>query len=119
TDPLKIICKPYIVLQNKGKKQLVEELAQIIKEKAVGEIILGYPLGHDGQKTKKTLEIIKVHKFLMKELNHEIILHDERFSTIEANTELKKLGYNYMDAKKVIDMVAASMILRSYMGGLN
>ena len=32
-----------------------------------------------------------------------------------ANNELKKLGYNYMQAKKVIDMVAASLILKSYM----
>ena len=81
----------------------------------MSEVILGYPLGESGQITKKTAEIEKLHKFLSNNLSVEIILHDERFSTIDANEELKKLGYNYMDAKKVIDMVAASMILKSYL----
>ena len=115
TDPLKIISRPFIVLENKGKKKFIEDIRTIIKEQNVGEVVLGYPLGHDGQKTKKTLEILKLHEFMNKQLDFEVILHDERFSTIEANGELKKLGYNYMEAKKVIDMVAASMILKSYM----
>lgn len=115
TDPLKMFSKPYKVLENKGKKLFLEELEGIIKEQNVSEVILGYPLGESGQITKKTLEIEKLHKFLIGKLSVEIILHDERFSTIDANEELKKLGYNYMDAKKVIDMVAASMILKSYL----
>ncbi|MFA7056037.1 MAG: Holliday junction resolvase RuvX [Candidatus Cloacimonadales bacterium] len=115
TDPLKIFSKPYLVLENKGKKLFLEELEEIIKEQNVSEVILGYPLGESGQITKKTAEIEKLHKFLSNNLSVEIILHDERFSTIDANEELKKLGYNYMDAKKVIDMVAASMILKSYL----
>lgn len=118
TDPLKMFAKPYIVLENKGRTQFLEELEEIIKEQNVSEIILGYPIGESGQTTKKTLEIEKLHKFLSGKLSVEIILHDERFSTIDANEELKKLGYNYMEAKKVIDMVAASMILKSYLKNL-
>ena len=118
TDPLKMFAKPYIVLENKGRRQFLEELEEIIKEQSVSEIILGYPIGESGQTTKKTLEIEKLHKFLSGKLSVEIILHDERFSTIDANEELKKLGYNYMEAKKVIDMVAASMILKSYLKNL-
>lgn len=115
TDPLKMFSKPYKVLENKGRKQFLEELEEIIREQNVSKIILGYPIGESGQITKKTLETEKLHKFLTGKLSVEIILHDERFSTIDANEELKKLGYNYMEAKKVIDMVAASMILKSYL----
>ncbi len=114
TDPLKIISKPFCVLENKGKKQFIEDLEDLIKKQNVGDIVLGYPLGHDGQQTKKTLEVLKIHEYLNKHLDQEVKLQDERFTTVEANEELKKMGYNYMEAKKVIDMVAAYMILKSY-----
>ncbi len=117
TDPLKIFAKPFQVLENKGKQKFLSDLKTIIVEQSVSEIILGYPLGESGQQTKKTLEIIKLHKFLSNNLETKIILHDERFSTVDANSELKRLGYNFMDAKKVIDMVAASLILKSYLEG--
>lgn len=119
TDPLKMFAKPFKVLENSGKKKFLSDLKELIQEQNVSEIILGYPIGESGQQTKKTLEIIKLHKFLSKNLETKIILHDERFSTVDANHELKRLGYNYMEAKKVIDMVAASLILKSYLEGLN
>lgn len=119
SDPLKIFAKPFKVLENKGKKIFLSDLKNLIKEQNVSEIILGYPLGESGQQTKKTLEIIKLHKFLLNNIEIKITLHDERFTTVDANNELKKLGYNYMEAKKVIDMVAASLILKSFMEGLS
>lgn len=119
SDPLKIFAKPFKVLDNKGKKKFLADLKVLISEQCVSEIILGYPIGESGQVTKKTLEIIELHKFLSNNLDLKITLHDERFSTVDANNELKRLGYNYMEAKKVIDMVAASLILKSFMEGLN
>lgn len=115
TDPLKMFAKPFLVLENIGKQKFLSDLKDLIKEQNVSLLILGYPLGESGQKTKKTLEIIKIHKLLVNNLEIKVILHDERFSTVDANNELKRLGYNYMEAKKVIDMVAASMILKSYL----
>lgn len=115
SDPLKMFAKPFIVLENKGKKKFVEDLNVIIDEQKVGEVVLGYPLGEAGQETQKTKEVIKVHHFLNSQLELEVKLFDERFSTVDANEELKKMGYNYRDARKVIDMVAASVILKRYL----
>lgn len=115
SDPLKMFSKPFKVLSNSGKQKFIAELKDLIREQSVSKVILGHPLGESGQETKKTLEVQKIHKLLVKSLDVEVILHDERFTSVDANNELKKLGYNYMEAKKVIDMVAASMILKSYM----
>jgi putative Holliday junction resolvase len=115
SDPLKMFSKPFKVLSNSGKQKFIAELKDLIREQSVSKVILGHPLGESGQETKKTLEVLKIHKLLVKSLDVEVILHDERFTSVDANNELKKLGYNYMEAKKVIDMVAASMILKSYM----
>ncbi len=115
SDPLKMFSKPFKVLSNSGKQKFIAELKDLIREQSVSKVILGHPLGESGQETKKTLEVLKIHKLLVKSLDVEVILHDERFTSVDANNELKKLGYNYMEAKKFIDMVAASMILKSYM----
>ncbi len=37
---------------------------------------------------------------------------DERYSTWEANTELKKMGYNWQQAKSHIEAMAAAMFLK-------
>ncbi len=115
SDPLKMFSKPFKVLANSGKNKLIADLNDLVKEQSVSKIILGHPLGESGQETKKTQEIMKIHKLLVNKLDVEVILQDERFTTVDANNELKKLGYNYMEAKKVIDMVAASLILKTYM----
>jgi len=44
-----------------------------------------------------------------------IELVDERFTTYEANAELKKMGYSVKESRKVIDKIAASLILKSYL----
>jgi len=41
--------------------------------------------------------------------------YDERYSTCEADTELKKLGYTWQEARKVKDAMAACMFLKEYL----
>lgn len=115
SDPMQIISKPFKTLLFKSKLNMVENLLEIIHEQNVGLVILGLPLGAEGQETKKTLETRKMGEFLQEQLPVPVILWDERFSTVEANRELKKMGYDYIKAREFVDAVAASMILRSYL----
>lgn len=115
SDPMQIISKPFKTLPFKSKLNLVENLLEIIHEQQVELVILGLPLGVEGQETKKTLETRKVGEFLQGQLPVPVMLWDERFSTVEANRELKRMGYDYIKAREFVDAVAASMILRSYL----
>ena len=40
---------------------------------------------------------------------------DERYSTWEANEELKKMGYSWQKAKDIKDAMAAAMILKEFL----
>lgn len=113
TDPLRIISKPYKVLIN--NTGFFSELKQILRKEDVRKIILGLPLNLAGDDSKKTLEVRAFKELLEAEVDIPVIFYDERYTTAEATDELKKMGYDSKERKKVIDMMAASIILKNYM----
>lgn len=117
SDPLQIISKPFVVLQNTDDEILWEELLKIIEERQVGKIILGLPLNLKGKDTKKTLEVREFAKILKDKINIPLVFHDERYTSVDANDALKSMGYNVRESRKVIDKIAASIILKNYMAG--
>jgi len=113
SDPLQIISQPFKVILNTGST--ISEIRKIIKSEEVGKIILGLPLNLDGEDTKKTMEVRKFSEILESNVDIPVIFWDERYTTVEANEELKYMGYGIAESRKVIDKVAASIILKSYM----
>ncbi len=113
SDPMQIIARPYKVIINND--DLFNEIINIIKEENIGKIILGLPLNLDGEDTQKTKEVRNFAEKLKKDISIPVILWDERYTTVEANEALQKMGYNIHDSKDVIDKVAASLILRNYL----
>ena len=113
SDPLQIISQPYRVIPNNDNT--ISEIKNIIKSEEVRKIILGLPLNLDGEDTKKTLEVREFSEVLKSNVDIPVIFWDERYTTVEANEELKHMGYGIAESRKVIDKVAASIILKNYM----
>lgn len=92
-----------------------QQLKDIIAEHNITKVIIGLPkhmngsVGERGQKSEiygKHVE--KVHQI-------PVILWDERLSTMAAERVLLEADMSRKKRKKVIDKVAASMILQSYL----
>lgn len=115
TDPLRIFAKPFKVIPNKGFKAVWQELEQIIEQQQIGLIILGMPWAIDGSKTAKTLEVEAFGNKLKNRLKIQLEYWDERYSSQEADEELKRIGYNWKESKELRDAMAASMILKNYL----
>lgn len=113
SDPLQIISQPFRVIPNTDNT--ISEICKIIESEEVGKIILGLPLNLDGEDTKKTLEVREFSEILKSNVDIPVIFWDERYTSVEANEQLKMMGYGIAESRKVIDKVAASIILRSYM----
>ncbi|RLC57531.1 MAG: Holliday junction resolvase RuvX [Candidatus Cloacimonadota bacterium] len=113
SDPLQIISQPYRVIPNDD--DTISEIKNIIKSEEVRKIILGLPLNLNGEDTKKTLEVREFSEVLKSNVNIPVIFWDERYTSVEANEELKHMGYGIAESRKVIDKVAASIILKNYM----
>jgi len=115
SDPMRMFAKPLCVLPNNGYEEMVNDLMRLIDTHEVKLLIFGIPYAIDGGNTPKTDECEAVFTRLKTDLNLPVQGYDERYSTCEADTELKKLGYTWQEARKVKDAMAACMFLKEYL----
>jgi len=116
TDPLRIFAKPFVVVPN--TESTFDDINKIIRDQMVGEIILGLPQNLQGEDTQKTLEVRAFKEELASHTDLPITFWDESYTTADARKLLIKQGYSIQDARKVIDKVAASFILKHYLESL-
>ena len=94
---------------------LIQELKNIINEEKVDKIILGYPKNMNntiGDRCKTTLEF---RDKLVELINIEVVLQDERRTTIEATNYMLEADISRKKRKKKIDSLAANIILQTYL----
>jgi len=120
-DPLGITAQGVETIVRREENKLRKTLARIealIAEYEIETIVLGYPKNMDdsiGERAKKTEEF---RDMLTRRTGLPVILWDERLTTIEANDILIESGVRREDRKKVIDKIAAMLILRSYLNSI-
>ena len=102
-------------IKRTSKKNDIEEIKQIIKEKQVNLIVSGLPknmngtVGPQGEKLQKFCALIK------EETGLEIEFWDERLTTVAAEKTLITADVSRKKRKNVIDMMAAVLILQGYL----
>ena len=117
-DPLGLTAQALETVTRKEEnklRQTCQRIEALIREYEITTIILGYPKNMDdsiGERAKKTEEF---KEMLERRTNLPVILGDERLTTIEADEILRESGVPRGERKKVIDKVAAGIILQSYL----
>jgi putative Holliday junction resolvase len=120
-DPLGITAQGVETITRQEENKLRRTLARIealIAEYEIETIVLGYPKNMDdsiGERCKKTEEF---RDMLIRRTGLPVVLWDERLTTIEANDILIQSGVRRENRKKVIDKIAAVLILESYLNSL-
>jgi len=109
-----ILAKPVCVIQNKGDKKNLAAIHNILgtSSNEPPQIVLGVPLGANGEDTQMSLEIRRFGDFLSAELGTSVIYHNERYSSLEAEHYIRT-----RKTKELVDAVAAAVILQSYIDG--
>lgn len=100
-------------------KSTIARLKEIVLEYQVEKIVLGFPKNMNntlGERAEKTL-IFK--QKLEKGFNLEVILWDERLSTMFAERMLLEADLSRAKRKKVIDKMAAVIILQGYLDSIS
>lgn len=117
SDPLAIFAYPFKTILN--DKKLWDELTQIIHEQSIKKIILGLPKKESGGTTSITNEVLKFKKLLEEKFNLEIILRDERYSSLIAKELILESVTKKSKRKEkgLIDKNAAAVILQDYLDG--
>ena len=120
-DPLGITAQAVETIVRKEEDKLrrtCRRIEALIQEYQITSIILGYPKNMDdsvGERARKTEEF---KEMLERRTGLPVILWDERLTTVEADEILRESGVPAGDRKKVIDKVAAGIILQSYLNAV-
>lgn len=98
---------------------LIEELKKIIKEKGIETIVLGLPKNMNNTIGERGEMVLSFKEKLEESTNLLVILEDERLTTKVAENILITADVSRKKRKKVIDKMAANVILQSYLDRRN
>ena len=121
SDELLITAQGVEIVRRKSPAKLRQTLArieEIIKEYNVEKIVLGYPKNMnntEGERVERTREFMDK---LVARTGLEVVLWDERLSTVSAMDVLKEGGVRSENRKTYVDKIAASLILQGYLDSI-
>ena len=122
SDPLGLTAQGVETVWRKQENKLRRTLArieEIISEYQVTEIVLGYPKNMNntvGERAEKSLEF---KEMLERRTGLEVIMWDERLTTVEANRTLMEASVRRENRKQYLDQLAAVFILQGYRDSLS
>ena len=118
SDPLLLTAQEFETITRERASTLRHTLVrikEICEEYQVEKIILGYPRNMDDSEGFRCEDTLEFKKRLEKRVDIPIELVDERLTTVYADEILEESGVAKKDRKKVIDQIAAAIILQDYL----
>lgn len=116
SDKTGLIASSYTIIRhNEDYENLINQVETIVKEKEVDEIVLGLPKHMNNDIGEKGNLSIWFQQQLKEKLNIPVHLEDERLTTRQAENLLIQNDTSRKKRKKVIDSMAATIILQSYL----
>ena len=93
-------------------------IEELVKEYDVEKIVLGLPKNMNNTVGERGEDTLSFRDALVRRTGLEVILWDERLTTVASEKVLMESGVRRENRKKVIDQIAASMILQGYLDSL-
>ncbi len=118
SDPMLITAQGVEIIRRTKENHMRKTLARIeelITEYDVGEIVLGYPLNMDDTRGDRAVASEELADKLMRRTGLNVVLWDERLTTVEADEIMDEAGVSIRDRKKYVDKIAACVILQEYL----
>ncbi len=121
SDALKLTAQGLETVVRKSENKLRTTLARIselVNEYEVELIVLGFPKNMDGSQGERCEKTLKFKEMLESRTGLDVVLVDERLTTVEAEEILIESGVRREDRKTYIDKIAAAIILQEYLDNM-
>ncbi len=118
-DPLGILASGLVTI-NREKEDPFKRILEICADEGTYKLVVGKPLRLNGA---SEIQVEKVEKFISElktmESRIEVTYVDERYTTKEAEYYLRNFSKkNAKEKRQVVDMIAATIILQTYINSL-
>tara|TARA_Y100000766_G_scaffold278397_1_gene285126 strand:- start:12026 stop:12436 length:411 start_codon:yes stop_codon:yes gene_type:complete len=112
------LATPYeVVFRTGNRDQEHQQIRAIVEEVEAEILVIGLPLSLDGSEGKAAQGAREEAKAIAQVISVPVEMHDERLTTVEAERLLKEQGLKGPERRKVVDKVAAAIILQAWMEG--
>ena len=115
SDPTGFLAGFTTVINAYRPEAVAEQISALAKEHGVEELVLGHPINMDGTRGPRAEKAQSMKTLLEETTSLPVVLWDERRTTIDAHQILMNSGKNAKKRKKVVDAVAATLILEGYL----
>ena len=116
SDGLKMFASAHSVIRYEQEDdKLFEQIVSLIKENEVDELVVGMPFHMNGDFSVGCERTRRFEEKIKEKIDIKIIEIDERMSTVTAQNALLAFDVSRQKRKQVVDKVAASVILQSYL----
>ena len=116
SDPFFLTAQGLKTIKRSNIKKDMEELKLIIQEQNIIKIVVGFPKNMNNTVGPQGEKVLLFVKKMKKELDVEIVLEDERLTTVSAEKMLISGNVKREKRKEIIDKVAAVYILQTPAG---
>ena len=118
SDETRLFASPLLTLEETQIKNWVPKIEKLVETHEVAEVLVGLPLNQFGEEGQDAVNIRRYIAALQGALKIPVIEWDERFTTVQAERTLIDADLSRKNRKKVIDQVAACILLQSYLDSL-
>ena len=115
SDPTGFLVGTTVTINSRRQEVVLDRLVELIGEHRPEEVVLGFPRNMDGTDGRKADQYRALAARLEEAAGIKVILWDERRTTIDAHQILFNQGKDGRKRKKMVDAVAASLILENYL----
>jgi putative pre-16S rRNA nuclease len=113
------LARPLETLDASGPAQIERVVAAIRRlsdeDDGLGAVVVGLPRHLDGTPTDQTAEVEAFVEALRRRISQDIVMQDERLSSVEAESRLAIRDRDWRSRKKKLDAAAAAVILQDYL----
>ena len=115
SDELSLTAQGLTTLKRKVLKQDIKQLLKVIEENSVEKVVVGLPKNMNGSIGPSAEMVISLIGELKKFVDLPVVTWDERLSTVAAQRVLLEADMSRKKRKRVVDKVAAIIILQGYL----
>lgn len=118
SDEMNILVGEAWTLNEWNPERVAEVIVREAQKRNVRRLVLGLPKNMDGSEGPRAEKCRSFAELLRSKTDIELVMWDERRSSIEAHAILHANGKKEKKHRKTVDAVAASLILEGYLGTL-
>lgn len=119
SDESFLIASPMETIRYKEMDELLSKLDVYFSKYEIGVIVLGNPINLDGSISKISEITLEFKTILENRYDVQVVLEDERLTSVIVNNILIENNTKRENRKKVVDKLAACLILESYLDRRN